>query len=225
MNSEQPRRPIVILISGRGSNMRALIEHSREVDAPYSVSKVISDQPEAAGLTAARDLGIPTQALAGPKGIDRAAYDRALAAAIDAESPALIVLAGFMRILSAPFVTKFAGKILNIHPSLLPQFPGLHTHRRALEARMPQHGVTVHFVTEQLDGGPAVIQARFNIAADDDESSLAARVQALEHRIYPLAVSWFCQGRLRCDAGRAWLDGQMLHEPVQFTGAATRGRA
>jgi phosphoribosylglycinamide formyltransferase 1 len=207
--------------------MRALIERSRDAGAPYTVSKVFSDQPNAGGLTLARDLGVPAQAfpaqafpvqaLGAAKTADRDAYDRALAAAISDCKPSLIVLAGFMRILSAPFVTDFAGRILNIHPSLLPKFPGLHTHRRALEAHEPQHGATVHFVTEQLDGGPPVIQARIAVAANDDEASLAARVQIEEHRIYPLAVRWFCEGRLRYQDGQAWLDGRILHEPVQFT--------
>jgi phosphoribosylglycinamide formyltransferase 1 len=198
--------------------MRALIEQSG-VGAAYTVSKVFSDKPDAAGLEAARDLGVPAQALTADNTADRAAYDRVLAAAIRDCSPSLIVLAGFMRILSAQFVAQFAGRILNIHPSLLPKFPGLHTHRRALEARESQHGATVHFVTEQLDGGSPVIQARIAVRANDDETTLAARVQALEHRIYPLAVSWFCEGRLRYDAGQAWLDGQALRDPVQFTDA------
>jgi phosphoribosylglycinamide formyltransferase-1 len=137
----------------------------------------------------------------------------------------LIVLAGFMRILSAQFVSRFAGRILNIHPSLLPKHPGLHTHRRVLQAHDPQHGATVHFVTEELDGGPPIIQARVAVTADDNEASLAARVQAEEHRIYPLAVRWFCEGRLRYDAGHAWLDGRILREPVLFTGAEMRGGA
>jgi phosphoribosylglycinamide formyltransferase-1 len=216
LNSGRPRQPIVILISGRGGNMRALIEQSR-AGALYTVSQVFSDKPDAAGLEVARDLGVPAQALSAANTADRAAYDRVLAAAIRDCSPSLIVLAGFMRILSAQFVAGFAGRILNIHPSLLPKFPGLHTHRRALEARESQHGATVHFVTEQLDGGPAVIQARIAVTASDDETTLAARVQAQEHRIYPLAVGWFCEGRLRYDAGQAWLDGRALRDPVQFT--------
>jgi phosphoribosylglycinamide formyltransferase 1 len=195
--------------------MRALIERSHVAGAAYSVCQVFSDQPAAAGLGLARDLGVPTRAI--PAAADRAAYDATLAAAIRDCSPSLIVLAGFMRILSAPFVNEFAGKILNIHPSLLPKYPGLHTHRRVLEARESQHGATVHFVTEQLDGGPPVIQARVAVLADDDEASLAARVQVMEHRIYPLAVRWCCEGRLRYEAGRAWLDGRVLREPVQFT--------
>jgi phosphoribosylglycinamide formyltransferase 1 len=194
--------------------MRSLIEHSRDAGAPYSVTQVFSDKPEAAGLDLARGLGIPAEALAGAA--DRAAYDAALASRVEACSPSLIVLAGFMRILSPKFVNRFAGRILNIHPSLLPKYPGLHTHRRVLEAHEKEHGTTVHFVTEQLDGGPPVIQARVAIAAHDDEASLAARVQIQEHRIYPLAVRWFCEGRLRYEGGRAWLDGRMMHDPVQF---------
>jgi phosphoribosylglycinamide formyltransferase 1 len=218
VKSSLTQRPVVILISGRGSNMRSLIEQSREPGAPYTVCRVFSDKPDAAGLELARNLGVPAQALAGAATTDRAAYDRSLAAAIQIYSPSLIVLAGFMRILSAPFVRGFAGKILNIHPSLLPKFPGLHTHRRALEAHEPEHGATVHFVTERLDGGPPVIQARVAVKPNDDEATLAARVQAQEHRIYPLAVRWFCEGRLRYDAGCAWLDGRLLREPVQFSG-------
>jgi phosphoribosylglycinamide formyltransferase-1 len=218
------RQPIVILISGRGSNMRVLVEHSHAAGANYQVARVLSDQPDAAGLGVAHDLGVATQVLRSHKGADRAAYDRELAAAIDAcapspSSPPLVVLAGFMRILSAPFVTKFSGRILNIHPSLLPKYPGLHTHRRALEARETEHGATVHFVTEELDGGPRIIQARVDVGDDDDEAALSRRVQAMEHRIYPLAVDWYCGGRLRYDDGQAWLDGRALVEPVQFSGA------
>jgi phosphoribosylglycinamide formyltransferase-1 len=201
--------------------MRSLIEQSRDPGAPYTVCRVFSDKPDAAGLVLARNLGVPAQALVPAATTDRAAYDRALAAAIQIYSPSLIVLAGFMRILSPAFVRDFAGKILNIHPSLLPKFPGLHTHRRVLAAHDPEHGATVHFVTEQLDGGPPVIQARIAVTPTDDEASLAARVQAQEHRIYPVAVRWFCEGRLRYNAGCAWLDGRLLRDPVQFAGAET----
>jgi phosphoribosylglycinamide formyltransferase-1 len=219
VKSSLQQRPVVILISGRGSNMRSLIEQSRDPGAPYTVCRVFSDKADAAGLGVARNLGVPAQALVPAGTTDRAAYDRALAAAIQIYSPSLIVLAGFMRILSPQFVRDFAGKILNIHPSLLPKFPGLHTHRRVLAAHEPEHGATVHFVTERLDGGPSVIQARIAVTPSDDEASLAARVQAQEHRIYPVAVRWFCEGRLRYNAGCAWLDGRLLREPVQFTGA------
>ncbi|MDP9082411.1 MAG: phosphoribosylglycinamide formyltransferase [Pseudomonadota bacterium] len=198
--------------------MAALVERSRDATATYTVAKVFSDQPAAAGLATARNFGIPAEALAGGKDKERASYDRALAAAINACSPALIVLAGFMRILSAEFVAAFAGRILNIHPSLLPKYPGLHTHSRVIEAREAEHGATVHFVTEQLDGGPPIIQARIRVEAGDDEASLAARVQAQEHLIYPLAVQWFCEGRLRCEDGLAVLDGEVLRVPVQYAG-------
>jgi phosphoribosylglycinamide formyltransferase 1 len=221
--SEAPRQPIVILISGRGSNMRALIERSQAADAAYSVVSVISDRADAGGLKIARHLGVEARALPRATGGERAAYDRILAAAITEYSPVLIVLAGFMRILTAPFVERFAGRILNIHPSLLPKYAGLHTHRRALEAREAEHGVTVHFVTEQLDGGPPVLQARVPILPGDTETTLSQRVLIQEHIIYPLAVNWFCQGRLRCEAGKALFDGQPLSEPVQISDASPRG--
>jgi phosphoribosylglycinamide formyltransferase-1 len=215
--SATPRQPIVILISGRGSNMRALVERSHAAGAAYSVAAVISDRVDAGGLEIARHLSVAARALPQQKGTERTDYDQSLAAAIAGYSPALIVLAGFMRILSASFVERFAGRILNIHPSLLPKYVGLHTHRRALEAREAEHGVTVHFVTEQLDGGPRVLQARVPIVPGDTEATLSQRVLVQEHIIYPLAVNWFCQGRLRCEAGKAWLDGRPLNEPVQVS--------
>jgi phosphoribosylglycinamide formyltransferase-1 len=218
--SETPRQPIVILISGRGSNMRTLIERSQAADAAYSVASVISDRADAGGLEIARHLGVEARALPRATGCERADYDRVLAAAISEYSPALIVLAGFMRILSAEFVQRFAGRILNIHPSLLPKYTGMHTHRRVLEAREAEHGVTVHFVTEQLDGGPPVLQARVPILPGDTEATLSQRVLIQEHSIYPLAVNWFCQGRLRCEAGEALLDGRPLNAPVQISDAA-----
>ena len=196
--------------------MRAIIERSRAADAAYSVAAVLSDRADAGGIEVARQLGVDARAVPRPTGSERALYDRLLAAAISEYSPSLIVLAGFMRILTAEFVERFAGRILNIHPSLLPKYAGLHTHRRALEARETEHGVTVHFVTEQLDGGPPVIQARVPVLPDDTETTLSQRVLKQEHIIYPLAVNWFCQGRLRCEAGKAQLDGRPLAEPVQI---------
>jgi phosphoribosylglycinamide formyltransferase-1 len=135
------------------------------------------------------------------------------------------VLAGFMRILSPEFVNRYEGRILNIHPSLLPKYPGLHTHRAVLAAGDAVHGATVHFVTAELDGGPAIIQAVVQVRPDDDEATLAARVQAEEHRIYPLAVGWYCEGRLRCRDGRVWLDGEVLAKPVRYGGGAPPGGA
>jgi phosphoribosylglycinamide formyltransferase-1 len=215
------RQPIVILISGRGSNMRALIERSHDPAAAYEVSLVIADNADAAGLNTARNLGVTARALTRNKQ-PRAAYDDQLADAIEEQSPSLIALAGFMHILSARFVERFAGKILNIHPSLLPKYTGLHTHRRAIEAREPEHGATVHFVTEQLDGGPRVLQARVPVMAGDSEATLSERVLAQEHLIYPLAVNWFCQGRLRYDSGAAALDGRPLSEPILFSDVEAR---
>ena len=212
--------PIVVLISGRGSNMQALVERSGDPGAAYRVALVASDKPAARGLAIAQDLGIATRALPAEQCVDRATYDGALAAAIEEYRPALIVLAGFMRILSAEFVARYAGRILNIHPSLLPKYPGLHTHRKVLAARDTAHGATVHFVTAELDGGPPVIQAHVGVEPDDDEISLAARVHAMEHRIYPLAVNWYCAVRLRCREDIAWLDGKPLARPLRYDPAA-----
>jgi len=221
LSNERTLQPIVVLISGRGSNMRALVEHSRADARSYEVVRVLSDKPAAAGLVLARDLGVaaaavPASGSAAGSPSGRAEYDRSLAAAIDECAPALIVLAGFMRILSPEFVNRYAGRIMNIHPSLLPKYPGLHTHRAVLAAGDPIHGATVHFVTAELDGGPPIIQAVVQVCPDDDEATLAARVQAEEHHIYPLAVGWYCEGRLRCREGRAWLDGIPLLTPVHY---------
>jgi phosphoribosylglycinamide formyltransferase 1 len=209
---------VVVLISGRGSNMRALAERSFDPAMGYRVTGVLSDRQQAGGLLVAARLAIPARALSPDPGVPRAEYETALAAAIEEFAPALIVLAGFMRILSAPFVARYAGRILNIHPSLLPKYPGLDTHRRVLAARESEHGATVHFVTEELDGGPPIIQGRIPVDPGDDARSLEARVLALEHRIYPLAVSWYCTGRLRYGERSAWLDGKPLSAPVQYEG-------
>jgi phosphoribosylglycinamide formyltransferase-1 len=165
---------------------------------------------------------VPTHVLVADRSLSRARYDEQLAALIEPYAPSLIVLAGFMRILSREFVARHEGRILNIHPSLLPKYPGLHTHRRALEARDREHGATVHFVTAELDAGHAVIQARVRIEPEDDAQSLAARVQVLEHRIYPIAVRWYCAGRLRYAQGHAWLDGERLAGPIIYSGAEDR---
>jgi phosphoribosylglycinamide formyltransferase-1 len=215
LSTPPPAQPVAVLLSGRGSNLAALVERSHEPSNAYRVVLVLSDNPGAPGLVRAREFGLPCRTLpAAAHADDRAGYDRALAAALDACAPSLLVLAGFMRILSAEFVARYAGRILNIHPSLLPKYPGLHTHRRALAAHDAVHGATVHYVTAQLDGGPRIIQARVAIRPGDDEAALAARVLREEHRIYPLAVSWHAQGRLCCRDGQAWLDGAALATPV-----------
>jgi phosphoribosylglycinamide formyltransferase 1 len=196
--------------------MRVLIEHSRRPACSYTVAAVFSDKPDAPGLAAAASLGVPAHALDAGKTADRSAYDELLGDAIAQYSPALIVLAGFMRILSPAFVQRFEGRILNIHPALLPRYPGLHTHRRVLAAGEREHGVTVHYVTAELDGGPRVLQAALAVDVHEDESQLAARVQVLEHQIYPLAVRWHCEGRLRYVGGAAWFDSAVLKEPLQL---------
>ena len=195
---------IVILISGRGSNMVALLGAT----LPATVAAVVSNTPDARGLDHARSRGIPTRVIDHRQYADRDAFDAALRHAIDAQSPDLVVLAGFMRILTEPFVRHYAGRLINIHPSLLPSFPGLHTHRRALEAGVRIHGCTVHFVTPQLDHGPIVVQAAVPVLEDDNEDTLAARVLREEHRIYPQAVRWFCENRLALGAdGRVAVQG------------------
>jgi phosphoribosylglycinamide formyltransferase-1 len=199
--------------------MRALVERSRDPAMGFEVAAVAADQAAAGGLAIARDLGVPTHVVVADPSTTRAGYDERLAAVIEPYAPSLIVLAGFMRILSGEFVARYQGRILNIHPALLPKYPGLHTHRRALEARETEHGATVHFVTAELDAGPAVIQAKVRVEPDDDPQSLAARVQVLEHRIYPMAVRWFCTGRLRYAEGDAWLDGARLSGPMIYSGA------
>jgi phosphoribosylglycinamide formyltransferase-1 len=186
---------VAILISGRGSNMRALVE------AGVPVAAVVSNEASAEGLAFARARHLPTVVVAHTAYPSRAAFDDALAAEIDRFDPKLVVLAGFMRILTPAFVRRYDGRLLNIHPSLLPAFPGLHTHARALAAGVKIHGATVHFVTPELDHGPIVVQAAVPVRPGDDEAALAARVLAQEHRIYPQAVRWFLDGRLALDAG------------------------
>ena len=186
-------KKIVILISGRGSNMQAILD----ARLPLTVAAVISNDATASGLITAQKHGVATRVVDHRAHADRAAFDTALAAAIDEYAPDLLVLAGFMRILTAGFVEHYRDRILNIHPSLLPSFTGLHTHRRALEAGVKVHGCSVHFVTPELDHGPIVAQAAVPVLDDDSEDTLAARVLAQEHRIYPQAVAWFCAERLR----------------------------
>lgn len=201
---------VVVLLSGSGSNLQALIDSARAGDSPVRIRAVISNRADAYGLQRARDAGIDTAVLDHKVFDGREAFDQALIERIDAFSPQLVVLAGFMRILSADFVRHYAGRLLNIHPSLLPKYKGLHTHQRALEAGDAEHGCSVHFVTEELDGGPLVVQAIIPVAPDDTPETLAQRVHSQEHQIYPLAVSWFAAGRLRLGESGALLDGQPL---------------
>jgi len=197
---------IAILISGRGSNMPALIDAVAAGRIDGVITQVISNRPDAAGLDYARSRGIATTVVDHRQYASRAAFEHALAEAIDRDAPDLIVLAGFMRILGADFVRRYKGRMLNIHPSLLPAYPGTDTHRRALEDRATRHGCTVHFVTPDVDGGPIVAQAEVPVLPGDDPASLAARVLVEEHRLLPDVVGWFCAGRILLDGGRVRID-------------------
>lgn len=210
---------VAVLISGSGSNLQALIDAAGE-RAGFSVCAVISNRPGAYGLVRAAEAGIPASVVDHRDYPDRESFDSALMAEIDRHTPDLVVLAGFMRILTPEFVRHYSGRLLNIHPSLLPKYQGLHTHQRALEAGDSDHGATVHFVTEELDGGPAIVQALIPVHAGDSAELLAKRVQLQEHKIYPLAVTWFAQGRLRMVEDRSELDGELLpRSGKKITGA------
>ncbi len=203
----------VVLISGRGSNLQSLIDAVHAGRLALDIRAVISNEPAATGLRRAEAAGIETLVLDHRAFPDRQDFDEALAGLVDAHRPDLVILAGFMRILGAAFVRRYHGRLMNIHPSLLPAFPGLDTHRRALLAGARLHGASVHFVTEALDGGPVIVQASVEVRPDDDIDTLAARVLEEEHRIYPLAVQWFSEGRLRMRGGEVWKDGRPLPMP------------
>ncbi|WP_374328102.1 phosphoribosylglycinamide formyltransferase [Azonexus sp.] len=207
-------KKIVILISGRGSNMEALIAERDGGRLPVDIAAVISNRPAAKGLETADAAGIATRCLDHQAYAGRAEFDAALAACIDEFAPDLVILAGFMRILTPDFVRHYEGRLLNIHPSLLPSFPGLHTHQRALDEGVRIHGCTVHFVTAELDHGPVVIQSAVPVLDGDDEASLAARVLRQEHRIYPQAVRWLAEGRARLVDGRVVLDATLVDDAV-----------
>lgn len=201
---------VVVLLSGTGSNLQAIIDSLQGVDHRARLRAVISNRADAFGLQRARDAGIEARTLDHTAFEGREAFDAALIELIDTFTPKLVVLAGFMRILSANFVRHYQGRLLNIHPSLLPGYKGLHTHQRVLEAGDREHGCTVHFVTEELDGGPLVVQAVVPVELNDSPTSLAHRVHAQEHLIYPLAIRWFAEGRLSLGEQGALLDGQLL---------------
>ena len=201
---------VVVLLSGTGSNLQALIESTGDGENPARIAAVIANRSDAYGLQRARQAGIATQVLEHADFADRDAFDQALMQAIDSFAPQLVVLTGFMRILTPAFVRHYHGRLLNIHPSLLPRHKGLHTHQRALQAGDAEHGCTVHFVTEELDGGPLVVQAVVPVQSQDTAASLAQRVHTQEHHVYPLAVRWFAEGRLRLGDSGPLLDGNPL---------------
>jgi phosphoribosylglycinamide formyltransferase-1 len=205
---------IVVLISGRGSNLLAIIEAMQRGELPVDIRAVICNRRDAPGIQFARRAGIESVVIEHAGYADRDAFDAALRTTIDALDPGLVVLAGFMRLLTPDFVRHFRGRLINIHPSLLPEFPGLDTHRRVLDAGCRESGATVHFVTEEVDGGPAFLQVRVPVLATDSAQTLAQRVLAEEHRLYPLAIRWYAEGRVSLDAGgRVLLDGKPLAAP------------
>lgn len=205
----EPRR-VVVLISGSGTNLQALIDAQEHDRLGGEVVAVISNQPDAMGLQRARDAGIDAVALPHREYDSRDAFDGALIKVIERHEPDLVVLAGFMRILTPRFVQRFLGRLINIHPSLLPAYQGLHTHARALADGTPEHGCSVHFVTEELDGGPSIIQAMVKVSADDTQDSLKARVLEREHLIFPIAVRWLLEGRVKLVGDYATIDGVTL---------------
>jgi phosphoribosylglycinamide formyltransferase-1 len=207
-----------ILISGSGTNLQAFIDAVGDGSLDLDIAVVVSNRPDAYGLKRAHDAGIATECVQNADYPERAAFDEALAGTLDKYAPDLLILAGFMRILTGAFVKRFEGRILNIHPALLPKYPGLDTHQRVIDAGEKWHGSTVHFVTEDLDAGPRILQGRIPIFAGDSASRLSGRVQAVEHKIYPRAAGLFASGRLEFRDGESWLDGVRLDEPVQFDG-------
>jgi phosphoribosylglycinamide formyltransferase-1 len=214
--SQPNNLPLVVLISGSGSNLQAIID-SAASGLPFEIQAVISNRADAFGLERAAKAGIATEVLDHQAFPDRESYDQGLMELIDRFNPGLVILAGFMRILSNGLVKHYAGRMLNIHPSLLPNYRGLHTHQRVLDDGGTLHGASVHFVTEELDGGPLIVQAQVPVLPGDDAESLAQRVLVREHQIYPLAIRWFAENRLELNpSGAVYLDGNILKQPVIY---------
>ena len=206
-----PPLPVVVLVSGHGSNLQAILDKAPALG--IEVRAVVSDRPEAHALERARRAGVPAVVVPPREHPDREAYDQALTSAVETHAPGLVVLAGFMRILGPGFVQRFEGRLLNVHPSLLPKYRGLHTHRAALRAGDTRHGCSVHFVTHELDAGAVIAQAVVPVLPGDDEAALRVRVQGAEHVIYPEVIGWFAAGRLGLREGQAVLDGALLEIP------------
>lgn len=206
------QKSIVVLVSGNGSNLQAIIDDISEHKINAKISAVIANQESAYALTRAENAGIPALYIDHKSFASREEYDAKMASCIDEFKPNLIVLAGFMRILTSSFVEHFQGRMLNIHPSLLPKYKGLHTHQRAIDAGDKEHGASVHFVTPELDGGPVILQSKVPVFEQQDEQELADRVQQQERQMYPLVIKWFCEDRLKMINNRAVLDNQILAE-------------
>ena len=207
---------LVVLISGRGSNLKAILDAISTDDLPVVVTAVVSDRPQAPGLDYARAANIHTLALDAADYPDRNDYDRALRGLIDRFEPDLVALAGFMRILTPAFVQHYRGRLINIHPSLLPEFRGLNTHQRALDQGVDEHGASVHFVTEELDGGPVIVRVRVPVLPGDDAERLAARVLEQEHRLYPQAIRWLAEGRVSLNGETLLFDRKPLQQQLQI---------
>jgi phosphoribosylglycinamide formyltransferase-1 len=217
--------PVVILISGRGSNLQAILEATRTGKLPIEIRAVIGNNPAAEGLQRARAAGVPAEIIDHRDYAERSQFDAALMRAIDRHAPRLVILAGFMRILGEAFIRHYAGRLLNIHPSMLPAFKGIDTHARALAAGAAQHGASVHFVTNDLDGGPVIVQASVPVRAGDTADTLAARVLHEEHRILPLAIRWFAEERLSIRNGQVLLDGAIRPEQGLITTIGNQAEA
>ncbi len=207
---------IAVLISGSGSNLQSIIDHIQQGHIDASIACVISNNPNAYGLLRAKEANIATHIIEHNNFATREKFDRELIKTLKVYNIKLIVLAGFMRILSPYFINEYQGKVFNIHPSLLPKYTGLHTHERALNANDTEHGCSVHFVTAELDEGPLILQAKVNIKKSDSPESLAKRVLEKEHIIYPLTVKWFCEGRLRLNASNVYFDNKPLEQVIML---------
>jgi phosphoribosylglycinamide formyltransferase-1 len=208
---------IVVLISGSGSNLQAIIDAIQSGALKAEITGVLSNKADAGGLTRAEKAGIATAVLMHGDFLERDSFDQAMQEKIDAWAPDIVVLAGFMRILTPGFVAHYSGRLLNIHPSLLPKYKGLHTHRRALEAGDTTHGCSVHLVTAELDGGPVIAQSTITIQASDTETTLADRIHKCEHQIYPQVLIWIAEGMLRFASNQIWLNGALLQQPAQLS--------
>ena len=213
------RLPAVVLISGSGTNLQAILDATAD-DLPLDIRAVISNRPDAYGLERAANACVPTRMLDHTLFSGRPAFEAALGEMIDSFAPQLVILAGFMRILTPGFVASYSGRMINIHPALLPAYPGLDTHRRVLESDDTEHGASIHYVTAEVDGGPVFLQVKVPVVPGDDPETLAARVLEQEHRLYPTALRWICSGRVKLHDGRVILDGIPLERPEQLDSAS-----
>ena len=208
------KKKAVVLISGSGSNLQAFIDHVNSGDLDLEIALVLSNVPTAFGLQRAKDAGIPSTCINHKEFENRLAFDQAMMERIDSVEPDIVILAGFMRILTSEFVNHYANRLINIHPSLLPKFTGVNTHQRAIDAREQWHGASIHFVIPELDAGPVILQGRLELRADDTPETLQERIHKIEHQLYPLAVKWFCENRLGIENGKVLLDGET--SPLQL---------